>query len=507
VTGSIATDMRTPVTMLLSMAALAGCGGWTPAKFADRPPVTVVHDDVPIAVPDKTVFIEELYQADVYVRREIVNRLDPRRPPGALDVNSLDEVPRSSWYRGTEDSNRPLLGYVRDGPPQPPFTILDEEATQPDSIRIRDARGLSYELLHDPEDRPGMRTAAAAITSRLVYALGYHTPEVYVILDHERRRAAATRWPIGRDLGPTPVNRRREDDPNDHLPHVDRRSLRVMKIVAAWLGITELEPRMLRDVYLGERGQGHVEHELTGLDGALGVRAFQDAVAFARDPDRESGDFAFKLFSLGLSPKPPGIMPQTPWPSVGLFHENVAPDKYRLSPPFEPTDRLTPGDAHWIAKRIGGLPLTAIADALAAGKLQPAPTNWLFQVLHLRRAQITAWGYDRVTPLELVTLTTAEEGAASLVLADVAVAAGVAKEERRSYDVSFHDLTGRDVAPGRRLRPRRSLLAVILPKALRDHPYVVVRIRGRSGKGALPRSVEIHLLSGDEGFRVIAIRH
>lgn len=493
--------------LVLSSLMLTACGGWTPARFADRPPVTIVHDDEPIAVPAETVFIKELYQADVYVRRAIVDNLDPRRSPPALDVNSLDEVPESSWFRGVEDANRPLLGYVRDGPPQPPFTLLDEEATQPDASRIRDARGLTYELLHDPEDRDGMRTAAAAITSRLVYALGYRTPEVHVILDHEGRRAAATRWPNGRDLGPTPINRAREDDPNDHLPHVDRRSLRVLKLVCAWLGITRLEPHMVRDVYVGDDGRGHVEHVLTGLDGALGVQAYNDAVKFADDPDRDSGGIAFRLFSLGLSPKPPGIVPETPWESVGLFHENVQPDRYRLSPPFEPTDRLLPGDAHWIGKRIAGVPLTAIADALAAGKLQPAPTNWLFQILHLRRAAIVAWTYDRVTPLELVMLRSESEGRANLVLADLALVAGFTSEARRRYDVSFHDEHGQRIAKPRRLRAHRSLIAVILPQALREHPYVVVRIRGRSGGGALPRSFEIHLSSSEDGYRVLGIRH
>ena len=499
--------MKTLIPTLLLPLTLTACGGWTPARFADRAPVTIVHDDEPIAVPVETVFIQELYQADVYIRRAIVDSLDPRRDPAALDVNSLDEVPRSSWFRGVDDANRPLLGYVRDGPPKPPFVLHDEEATQPDSFRIRDARGLTYELLHDLEDRDGMRTAAAAITSRLVHALGYRTPEVYVIVDHEGRRAAATRWPNGRDLGPTPINRLREDDPNDHLPHVDRRSLRVMKLVCAWLGISRLEPRMLRDQYVGEPGQGHVEHVLTGLDGALGVQEWHDAVTFANDPDRESGGFAFRLFSLGLSPKPPAIVPPTPWESVGLLHENVQPGRYRLSPPFEPTDRLTPGDAHWIGKRIAAVPLTAIADALAAGKLQPAPTNWLFQVLHLRRAAVAAWAYDRVTPLELVMLRSETGGRANLVLADLALVAGFTSEERRSYDVSFHDHRGERIAQPRRLRANRSLVAVILPKALREHAYVVVRIRGRSGTGALPRSFELHLLSSAEGYRVIGIRH
>ena len=120
---------------------------------------------------------------------------------------------------------------------------------------------------------------------------------------------------------------------------------------------------------------------------------------------------------------------------------------------------------------------------------------------------MAAWAYDRVTPLELVMLRSESGGRANLVLADLALVAGFTSEERRSYDVSFHDHRGEILAKSRRLRAHRSLVAVILPQALREHPYVVVRVRGRSGAGALPRSFEIHLLSSDDGYRVIGMRH
>lgn len=491
---------------LLAVVLLASCGGYRPAKLADRAPVTIVHDDEPIERPAESVFIEELYQADAYVRREVVKALDPRRTPRALDVNSFDEIPRSSWYHGVPDSSRPLLGYRRDGPPQPPFSLLDEAATQPDARRIRDARGLTYELLADYDERHGMRTSAAAIASRLVHALGYRTPEVYVIRDHEGRRVAATRWPIGVDLGPTPINRRRPDDPNDHLPHVDRRSLRALELVGAWLSLSHLGPTVLRDVYVGEPGEGHVEHYITGLEGALGVQEWEDAVAFAADPDREKGDFAFRLFSMGLSPIPPAIVPETHWPSVGLFYEHLQPERHRISPPFEPSDRLRPEDGYWIAKRIAGIPLEAIATALHAGQLEPAPTNWLFQVLHLRRAAVVAWGYDQTTPLELVTLR--DDGTtADLIMADLAVAAGFVSPERRSYEVTFHDEEGEPIAPSRRLDAPGSLVALRLPRALSDHAYAVVRIGARRDDKPLPRRFEVHLRPDAEGHRIAGLRH
>jgi hypothetical protein len=500
---------------LTATSLLVGCGGWRPTRFADRPPVTTVHDDAAIDLPQRVGFIDELYQADVYIRRTIVKGLDPRRIPDALDANSIDDVPRSSWYRGAIDPGRPLRGYVRDGPPQSPFTRLDDPTAHRDAYRVVDARGLDYELLPDVDDRPGMRTGADAITSRLVYALGYHTPEVYIVHDEsegEPVRVAATRWPLGIDLGPTPINRLREDDPNDHLPHVERRTLRVMKLVAAWLDLPHLRPRMFRDAYRGEPGRGHVEHHVMGFSGSLGVGVWQDEVNFANDPDRQDRNFFFKLFTMGLSPKPPGYFPQTQWPSVGLFHEHVLPKRYKITPPFEPTDRMTRGDAYWIAKRIAAIPLTTLAKSLAAAEIDDAPTNWLFQLLHLRRAEIVAWGYDQTTPLDLMALRprrpqSKKNPSSELVLADLAIDGGFLDPKRRRYQVRIHDADGRRVMQERVQRPVGSLVTVSLPHRLREHGYLVVRIRAKVDDAPLPRHLEVHLRPSDDGFRVIGLRH
>ena len=123
--------------------------------------------------------------------------------------------------------------------------------SHPDAIRMKDARGLDYELLTDLPKRPGMRTAAAAIASRLFHVLGYRAAEVWLITTAQHKRVAATRWPVGTDLGPTPIRSTRDDDPNDVLPHVERRSLRALKLFTAWLGMTRLRPRTLWLTVLG----------------------------------------------------------------------------------------------------------------------------------------------------------------------------------------------------------------------------------------------------------------
>jgi hypothetical protein len=499
--------MKSLFAILLSGALLAACG-WRPPQFADREPVTEVHDDRPISTPRIRTFIEEFYQADVYVRRELVNGLDPRSYPQALDVNSFDRVPKSSWYRGVAHDHHPLIDYRRDGPPQPPFQLTGEppSSDSPDAISITDARGLPYELQPDVTDRPGMRTGAAVIASRLVHALGYRTPEVYIARSHTGQRVAATRWPIGVDLGPTPIQFQRPDDPNDHLPHVDRRSLRALKLVTAWLDIVKMRPRMLRDAFVGKNAQGHVQHFILGLDSAIGVETYLRAVKFAEDPDREDSNFFLRVFSLGLSPKAPGVLPRTVWPSVGLFHERLLPAKFSSSPPFEPMDRLQPGDLYWIAKRIASVPMDTIVKALEDAELEPGPVNYIFQVLHLRRAAIVAWGYDRTTPCELLSIEK-KAGRRVLVLADLAIETGFVEADERSYTIGFYDSNGDEISNAFNVQASSSIVRIPLPEGLDQHPYVVARILARRDDHPMARPFDVHLRRGKGNLQVVGLRH
>ncbi len=491
------------------LAAISACA-YRPARFSRRPPVTEVHDDRPIDVPQKRALLDDLHQADMYVRRELTSGLDPRRTPQALDVSSIDEVPRSSWYRGHPEAGLLLEGYERDGPPQAPFTLSNDapESETPHATVITDARGLRYELLHDPDGREGTRTGAAAIASRLVYALGYRTPEVHIITSHEGRRAAATRWPGGIDLGPTPIATTRPDDPNDFLPHLDRRTLRVLFFVTAWLDLRRLRSRNLRDVYIGEPGKGHVQHMLVGLDGALGADNFDEAVAWANNPDRQDSNFFLRMFSLGLSPKPPGLPPKTEFDSVGLIGEVLLVDEWGLSPPFEPSDRVLPGDAYWIAKRIAAVDARTLKLAVDAAKLDKAPSRWLLERVNERRTALIAHGYAATTPCEVTSVAEeTDKTPAHLKLVDRAVFQGFAPTSQRSYRVRFLDDQGEPLRPDQGKASSGALFDVVLPASLLEHDYFVVQIHARLGKVTAPRPLEIHFRPREKLFDIVGVRH
>lgn len=504
-------SLRRSVSALGAALLLLGCG-YRPARFGAAPPLIVVADEQPIPRPDRSIFIPEFYEASVYVGRELTKALDPRHAVEALDVNAVDEVPASSWFRHAAFIDKPLLGYRRVGPPSLPWRVTSEVAASetPDAQVVIDARGTRYEVVADDPKRPGMQSGASAAASRILYALGYHTAEVHVVTTPSGERFTATRWPSEEDLGPTAKSGVREDDPNDRFDHRDRRSLRGLKLAAAWLDLATLPPRVFRDVYVGRPNQGHVEHRLVGIDGALGVRHYEDDVAWLKDANRESSNFFLRVFSLGLSPKPAAFAPEPLLPGLGLYEPFVVAENFSLSPPFAPADRMRAGDAYWMAKRIASIPERVLGRAVLSSKLPPLSQHTLMQLLLLRRAQVVAWGYGLVSPLEpgLVSPPNPKTGApARLQFVDLAVASRMADRRLSSYQVRFLDGENRPIGPSVILTSSTAVVKVELPANSVLADYVVVAVTARRAGRALPFAVQLHLRRRQGALVLVGVQH
>ncbi len=63
-------------------------------------------------------------------------------------------------------------------------------------------------------------------------------------------RMVASQWLPGKPLGPYSYSGRRGDDPNDVIPHEDRRELRGARLVAAWLAHFDSREQNTMDVFL-----------------------------------------------------------------------------------------------------------------------------------------------------------------------------------------------------------------------------------------------------------------
>jgi len=502
-----------------------------PARFVDRPPILDVADTGPIPLPRRLDPIKEATLSTAYVERPLVEALDPTRPPDAGDVNAFDDVPRSSWFSPDAAAESDAAE-----PPAPPFRLLPgPTVTHEGGLAAMDARGRQFELWRDPVDRPEMATGAAAATSRILRALGYYTPGVwardlskadFVLHDPAddaaveaffkagphpkgwRFRVGVTRWPIGTDLGPTPTLGKRADDSNDRVPHQDRRTLRALKPIFGWLGMTEAGAAVLRDAYVGAPGSGHVLHYLAGLGGALGA----DAVVRPQPPRDDDADLAGRnvwvtLGSLGLYQQTSRLTPKQ-WPSLGEYREDVSLDDFRTGPPMEPMDRLLPADAYWAAKRIASVRAPVLAPALDAGEYHDDSARALLGELVRDRQRLTVrWGFAQVTPCEVDRLEQAgPRFPAAVILRDEAVSAGLVTAAEAGYRVELLDDDGKPWAKPLRLeRVGGALFPVRLAETAPG--YVVLRVKSAHSGREAPRAMEVHLVHGGAAWRVVGIVH
>ena len=527
-TGSVC--RRRPVGWMLCWTlALACSSGYRPARFRDHPPITQVADTQPTPVPAHHRLNDLAKLSNAYLRLPVIGALDASRPPPAGDVNSWDEVPASSWHREPPSDQELRSSYQRAGPPEPPLRVVENlPALRRGGLTITDRRGLHYEVFRDPARLAQTTTAAAAIASRLVHALGYFTPEVWVVdvsstelrvapgathlharlsellstpsgATPPRVRLAATRWPGGIDAGHTLAYGRRDDDPNDRVAHEDRRTLRALRVLAAWLDLRRLGPHHTRDLYVGSPGKGHLTHYLVDLHGALGAGRLRGAEATRPIAGHVRGNAWVNLATLGLIPEEQ--LPDAKATTLGVLSEQATVADYARF--YEPAARIQPDDAYWMAKRIQSLSPPILRWAVAGGKLDDAAlADELVDKLQARRRAILQQVFAAVTPLEVVSVDPTD-----LVLEDRSMRGQPAPGQSKWYLVRFIDSKGAAVAEPQRGRPRRGRLKVILPPPARGRStYLVVMIRAE-GADDDASHFEAHLVRETQGTRVVGIRH
>lgn len=495
--------MRTWAEWLFVVAAV-GCS-YRPARFHDRPPIRDAHDDRPIAIPRKSAFVEAFYLSDVFLRRPVVDALDAERFPHALDVNALDEVPRSSWFSPVAlEVGAFEKQYAADGPPRGRAQI---EARGGHFV-LTDARGKVYRLIGDHPTLPQVDTSAALIASRLVRALGYLTPETWWVepsalgvprtAGPASERWVAVRWPVGVPLGATDMTYQRDDDPNDRIPHRDRRTLRALGVLAAWLDLRELGPSRLVDAYVGLPGRGHVRHFVVGLHDALGAGALGPTTASRSVAGPVEGNALSNLLSLGLA-RPParGARPER---SLRAFQAQVDA-RYELGHPYEPVDRLLPSDGYWLAKRMIQIPASLVQRIVREARFSDASLErHVVRALEARRRTLASYWFSRVTPCEVEALS-----GRTLIVVDQALAAGLEGAGDTRYVVSFLGDDGKELTPPRTVLPALAEVEIPIPELERD--YVVVRVTAIRRGTPAPRAMEAHLKSDGSSLKWVGVRH
>jgi hypothetical protein len=310
-------------------------------------------------------------------------------------------------------------------------------------------------------------------------------------------RFSATRWPPGVDVGRTPAAGIRGDDPNDRVAHENRRTLRALKLVGAWLGMTRFTPHDLRDVYVGQPGDGHLLHYLVGMDKSLGTEAI-----IGKRPEQKNE--MILLASLGLAPDPNIPPTQRKYQAIGAIGEEVDPGQYRPGLPFPPMDVMNGADAYWIAKRIAAVTEEQVLYAVRSGKVSNGTARkLLFELILARQRRVVEWGYAQTTPCDVESVD--ERG---IVVLDRAVAAGHTVGKVVEYVVSYIDSAGDTSNPGAVLSPEGARFVLPVPRAaFAKDGYAVVRLRSEAAGAEAPRWLEVHVKRDERGTRLLGVRH
>jgi hypothetical protein len=436
-------------------AALLSCG--EAGRFPLRAPMWRDDDQRPFApAPEEYVSAFAWDGADQLVFRPVARFFAVDPAGAAIDVNAFDEVPDSSWFTNRIGRAPMTPAEIAHGPCED-GAVLD--ARMPDGAWVIDkgkANGANpgfrvnvpgvgkFMLKADPDGEPERATGATAIAARFYHAAGYFAPcdsVVYFrpallsltpgltvtdnsgvtrpfdaaalagVLAHASRRGelvrmGASRWLPGKPLGPFRYEGTRDDDPNDVVPHEDRRELRGARLLAAWLNHFDSREQNTMDVFMpagaaAHADAGYVRHYILDLGDCFGSVWAWDEIS------RRLG-FAYYLDVPYLAEDfvTFGVI-ERPWErarrDAGVFNyfsaRDFDPELWRGGYPNPAFARMTEADGAWMARILARFTPEQIAAAVGVGQYEPAAAQYLTATLIARRDAILRRYLTRLSPL------------------------------------------------------------------------------------------------------------
>jgi hypothetical protein len=437
--------MHARIGIAALVLAVASCGAHS--RFALREPVRREPERPLSEAPRESEEENYANAADVILMRPVSHAFLFETPGEAHNVNSLDEVPESRWFtsRAVDPSDMERGPCTDDGPVLP-FTIRSSKASGTTvGFVAEDAAGQRYMVKLAPlAAQPEVSQAADAIVSRLYWAIGFNAPcnrVLYVqpselrleersverlargerrpltrerlaeLIADQRRgedgslRVSASRFIDGEPVGTWRTEGQRADDPNDTIPHEDRRELRAERFLAAWVGHWDSRGPNSYDAFVEASGGGYVVHYFLDFSDSLGATPIrtrwpEPRMGFSTVSDL--GAITTDMLSLGLVRRPWDEVAVDPrYPNLGYFDvEHFDPFGFAPQTPLVRWARADAADMAWMARRIAGLGLEHVRAAVRTGRLSdPAEEARLVEVLMGRREAILRASFARSSPL------------------------------------------------------------------------------------------------------------
>jgi hypothetical protein len=439
---------RTAFLIAVTCAAIASAtvvGSTATHRFYDDDPIRTepaTQDASRVKPNEVKLFVDLAY--NVITGTEVAN------PGRAKNVNTIDEVPDSAWY-----TNR--LGYLAltpdditrgpnttDGPAQGTWTVTSSKSDGiTPGFTIKDATGQRWFLKFDPPGYRGMATGTEVVATKLMWALGYNVPENHIahlrrsqlvvgerakytpaggttramrasdidaLLSRAERDADGSyRIVASKALEGTPVGRIRffgvrPDDPNDIVPHEDRRELRGYGVFAAWLNHVDAKAINSLDTLITENGRSYVRHHLIDFGSAMGSGGIAPAEYSAgHEYLVERGLAGKRLLAFGFARPEWQRRPYYEARSIGRMQKengDFNPETWKPRIPNQAFLHAREDDKFWAARKLMALTTDMIRAAVRAGEFDdPTSEDFLVRALAQRRDAIGRAYLTGVNPI------------------------------------------------------------------------------------------------------------
>jgi hypothetical protein len=495
----------------------------------------------------------------------------------SVDVNSLDEVPDSAWFVNRIGARSMSIAELRLGACTPE-QILDpdqaadgtwvidkgkNEGSTPGFRVVVPGKGKYMFKLDAPADEQAERMAAAStISSAIFHAVGYFIscervvyvrPSVFKLLPgltmkenfqpekpFDQRaldavlagatkrnglvRINASAWIDGHAIGPARFHGTRSDDPNDVIPHEDRRELRGMRVLAAWLARYDSREANSLDTWIADRSKhddsspGHVVHYQLDVSETFG------SLAFARDTNPQNGlswdpmdrrlnssyfvdwgDFGRDFVTLGLAVRPWERAYIAPGHELfGYYNaDHFDAEKWKPMYPNVAFSRMSERDGAWMARILARFtPEMVRVLALLGDFSEPRVTNYFEGLVEKRLERVLERYLTRLSPIADVRV----EDGNRLCAVDLAERRGVLGAERFHYAARWSDGVPLTV-----VRRPGGAICIALPHVARDDGapddsksrYVRAIVEDSVARG--PLVAHLYDLGPKRGFRLVGL--